>query len=80
MRKVYTKDSVHHSGILKTKEKKTKKSVQWKKEEEINQVNIFKYYDPPSAGAITQEEYEYINKFIKTIRNDNESTETERDC
>ncbi len=75
-RNCYAKSSVYDSGILKTtqdmkKEKKIKKSVQWKKEDEINQVNIFKYFDPPAAGAITQDEYESINSFIKEIRSRN---------
>ena len=77
MRKVYDKSSVYDSGVLKSslftnkKEKKTKKSVNWKTEEEINQINIFKYYDPPSSGAITQEEYESINSIIIETRKKN---------
>jgi len=79
MRNSYTKDSIYNRSILKTEEKKIKKSVKWKSEEEINQVNIFKYYDPPSAGAISQEEYEYIHKFLtnNTENNISPSLETE---
>ncbi len=76
IRKSYDKSSVYGSGVLKSsstnkKENKTKKSVNWKTEEEINQINIFKYYDPPSSGAITQEEYESINSFIIETRKKN---------
>ena len=73
MRNSYTKDSVYKCSIMKSEEKKIKKSVKWKREEEINQVNIFKYYDPPCAGAISQEEYEYIHKFLtnSTANNSN---------
>ena len=79
MRNSYTKDSIYKNSIIKTEEKKIKKSVKWKTEEEINQVHIFKYYDPPSAGAISQEEYEYIHKFLRnsTENNINPSLETE---